>query len=249
MISIFLLMVAGFGGLIAGFGGPGGLPIIAYLYSFASLSTAEVAGTSSSIFVFATIFAISLYYISGDINLSIVWPLVPTTLIGTKLGVWANSFIPRKIFGILISFITISIGLTVVYRELKSLEPVYNLDYRSNFGKFLLGLLGVIVGFLGGVIGIGGPAISIPVLIFLGISPLLAIGAGLVQGFFVTASTATNYALSGNINFNLFIKIAPLYILSQAIGWYIAQKIDTRRLKVLIGSMLTIVGVYIVLTL
>lgn len=242
-------MIVGFiGGLIAGLGGPGGLPVISLLYSQTSLSTAELAGTSSSIFLFATIFASLMYYYSGNINWRIILPLIPPTLIGTAAGTKINSLVPRAVFGGVIAILVTSIGISVVYREIKELEPYIKLRPSSRKGILVISIAGFAVGVLGGIFGIGGPALSIPILIFLGIPALQAIGAGLVQGIFVTSSTATSYILSGNISSEIAIWIGIPYVTSQVAGWYIAQNIETRKLKIAIGGLLTILGPYIVTT-
>lgn len=247
-MSLSFVIVGIIGGLIAGLGGPGGLPVISLLYSQTSLSTAELAGTSSTIFVFATIFASSMYYYSGDINWRIIVPLIPSTLIGTTLGTRINPLVPRAIFGVAIAILITIIGISVAYREIKEFEPYIELNPNSRAGIIAISVLGLAVGVVGGIFGLGGPALSIPILIFLGFPALQAIGAGLVQGIFVTSSAATNYALSGNISSELAIWIGGPYVISQIVGWYTAQNIETGKLKIALGVMLAALGPYILTT-
>lgn len=235
-------------GLIAGLGGPGGLPVISFLYSQTGLSTAEIAGTSSSIFFFATVFASIMYYLSGDVDWKLVVSLVPATLLGTTIGTRINPLISRQIFGLIVAVLITAIGLSVVYREINDIEPSIKVDYTQRNGIALISALSFFIGVIGGVFGIGGPSISIPLLIFLGVPALESIGAGLVQGVFITSSTAVNYAFSGDVNLNTVLIIGLPYILTQIAGWYIAQNIDSKKLKIFLSGMLALLGPYLLTT-
>lgn len=245
-MKFFLILISVFGGLIAGFGASGGVLLVSFLFSVTSLSTAEIAGTSSILFVFASLFVSSMYCYSGDVEWRLIIPLIPATLAGTTIGAQINSLIPREIFGFSLAILVVILGLSIAYRGVKSLEPYYQLEYRNKQGIVILSFLGLLVGVIGGIFGIGGPAITIPALIFLGIPSLKAIGAGMVQGFFVTSSTATNYALSGDISIDILVMIGPPFIISQLGGWYFAQNIEPEKLKAILGIMLAFLGPYII---
>lgn len=249
MNTILAVVVGVVGGFIAGLGGPGGLPVIALFYAHTALSTAELAGTTSTIFVFATIFASAMYHYSGDMDWRIILPLLPTTLLGTAVGTRINPYIPRDIFGVLVAILIVIIGLNVVYREFHELEPLIPVQVETWRGVSMIATIGLIVGIIGGMFGIGGPALSIPALIFLGVPALNAIGAGLVQGIFVTASTSLNYASQGAVSVSLVVLVGAPYVLSQIGGWYVAQRIDTRRLKIALGGMLALLGPYLLTSL
>jgi uncharacterized membrane protein YfcA len=248
MMSAVFVVIGVAGGLIAGLGGPGGIPVIGLLYAQTSLSTAELAGTTSTIFAFATFFASLMYYYSGDIDWRLVASLIPSTLIGTFLGVQINPLVPREVFGLAVALLVVLIGLNVVYREVKGIEAYVDLSYGTRRGLAVISGAGFIVGVVGGVFGIGGPALSIPVLIFLGVPALQAIGAGLVQGIFVASSTATNYVLSGSISTETVLLVGPPYVIAQVAGWYTAQNMETRKLKIALGAMLACLGPYIAAT-
>lgn len=247
MVSVIIL-IGIFSGLIAGMGGPGGIPIISLLYSFEAVGTAEVAGTSSTIFFFASCLATLMYYRSGDINWTLVKYLAPISIIGTLIGSYINNYLPKSVFGYLISIIIFLIGANVVYREYKDVKPFYNLNLSKRSEKIGLLLLGLIVGVIGGLFGIGGPAITVPVLLFLGVSSLEAIGAGLTQGLVITSSTSINYLIREEINFDLFIILGIPFVLSQVIGWYIAHKINPKILKIFLGIMLIFTAPYLLTT-
>lgn len=247
-MEFFVVLVSLFSGLVAGMGGPGGLPIISILYSFEDLTAAQVAGTSSTIFVFASSLASFIYYKSGDVDWNFAKYLAPISVFGTFLGSFVNSYISKPIFGLMISLIIFFVGLNVIYREYNELNAFYSLSIDKKLDKIILLLLGLAVGLIGGIFGVGGPAITVPVLLFLGVSGLEAIGVGLVQALFITSSTSINYFLRGDVNFDLLLIIGVPYVSSQILGWYLAHKINPKMLKVFLGLMLILMAPYILST-
>lgn len=247
-VTLLFILTGIIGGFIAGLGGPGGLPVIGLFYSHTGLSTAGMAGTTSSIFFFATVFASSMYYYSGDVNWKLVLPLIPATLIGTAAGARLNFLLSRQVFGIFVSLLVMVIGAAIVFREYKGLKPVIEVDYTTREGKAVISIIGLAVGIVGGAFGVGGPALSIPLLIFTGVPALQAIGAGLVQGIFVTSSTAINYIFRGEIAVDLVLLVGFPYLFSQIAGWYLAQNIQTRSLKIALGGMLVLLGPYLLVS-
>ncbi|MFQ3308536.1 MAG: putative membrane protein YfcA, partial [Candidatus Nanohaloarchaea archaeon] len=137
-------------------------------------------------------------------------------------------------------------GVIVTYREFNELNSIHDIDLNEKSGKITTVVIGILVGFIGGLTGIGGPALSIPILVIVGIPVLEAIGAGLVQGFFVTTSTAVNYINSGKISTSLLLIMGAPYVLSQIFGWYYAQNTDTRKLKIIVSLFLALSGLYLV---
>ena len=244
---MLFVLLAVFGGVIAGLGGPGGFPVILGLQSLTDLSASVQAGTTSAIFAAATITATALYAYSGDVRKYLVYYMAVPTLFGTPTGVYLNQFLDKSVLGNIIGFLTVLLGAVLVYRETNNIKPVTEIQTEKNRGKLILALVGFGVGVLGGLTGIGGPAITIPLLIALGIPVLEAIGAGLVQGILVTSSSAINYATSGNYAPEYVISIGVPYICSQIIGWYIAQNTEANKLKILVSLFLIPAGIYLLI--
>lgn len=169
------------------------------------------------------------------------------TIFGTPAGVYLNQFLDKSLLGNIIGFLTVLLGAVLVYRETNDIKPVIEIQTDNHRGKIILGLVGFGVGVIGGLTGIGGPAITIPLLIAMGIPVLEAIGAGLVQGIMVTSSSAINYASSGNYSPEFTVMIGVPYVVSQVIGWYIAQNTEAKKLKILVSLFLIPAGLYLLI--
>jgi hypothetical protein len=99
---------------------------------------------------------------------------------------------------------------------------------------FLTGLAG---GFLGGIIG-GAGIISIPVLIFLGLSADSAIATNALTGLGIAASTLPVYHKAGAVRWKTGFKLAPVALLGGLIGASALVRVDASTLTVLVGVLL-----------
>lgn len=242
---IFLILVGVIGGSLGGMGGPTGFLVLSVLIVFTELTHGEIAGTASTMFFIATIFGATLYTLSGDQDWRITLTLVPTAIIGTKLGVHVNGILPEELFRVFIGILAITLGSIIIYREKYNITPMMNLSQKTLKGKSVLGAIGLGVGFIGGVSGLGGPAIAIPLLLIVGIKPLIAITSAISAGVAVTGSTSMSYVLSGSVDYTYVALIGIPFAVSQVAGWKYAHTIETGRLKLVLGAFQLVFGAYL----
>jgi Sulfite exporter TauE/SafE. len=133
-------------------------------------------------------------------------------------------------------------GLVVIYKQYNKLTSAYALSVYSLSGIVVVTLLGLVVGTTGGLTGIGGPALSVPALLILGVPIIQAVSAGIVQSVFMTASTGIRYALTGDIGLILLFTLATPFAVGILIGYRIAHKLDTNILRISLGVFLIIVS-------
>jgi uncharacterized membrane protein YfcA len=236
-VLIGLVLVSSIAGLILGVGGPGGSMLITSLYLMTSLKPSQIAAASSPMILGACVISGSGYLKSGDIDTKIILFLIPTTFIGSQIGVYLSQFISEAVFGYILAFLLASVGLSIIYREIREIKPV-DLDMGKYTGKAVIAFLGLFVGICSGIIGLGGGGISTPVMIALGIPPLIAIGSGLTQSVFATSSTAASYAFKGMVDWQLVTLLGAPFLLSAGIGWYLTRYIDADRIEIVLGVIL-----------
>lgn len=242
-----LVAVAVIGGVLAGMGAPGGTPVIAALFLLTELGPASIAGTASAIFVAASVTATVLYARSGDIDVAVLLPLIPTTIVGTQFGVYLNQYVPRAGFGQLIAVLLLVIGPYLMYREYYDIPAKYTLDVQTWRGRGALAVLGGFVGIIGGLTGIGGLTITVPVLLLLSVPALTAISTGIAQSVFATSATTVGYLSAGVVDFKIAALIGIPFVISQVLGWQIAHRIETDRLVIVLGALFVLLGVYLLL--
>lgn len=242
-----LLCVAVVGGVLAGLGAPGGTALITALFVTTELSPAHIAGTASAIFVAASLTATGLYTKSGDMDLDVLVPLIPTTLLGTQLGVYLNQYLPRDEFGIVIALLLLVVGVYIITREYYDLPVKYTIDPDKWRDRGVLAVLGGIVGTIGGVTGIGGLTLTVPALLLLGVPALVAISTGIAQSVFLTIATTIGYLSAGAVEFELVVVLGVPFVLAQVIGWRIAHIIKTERLVIVLGVVFVILAGYLLI--
>ena len=160
-----------------------------------------------------------------------VFPIAAMMLLFAPLGAYSSSFINEelvKFFFMLLLFYSASM---MMFGKKKALFHV-----ESNF---TLLLVGAIVGFISGLLGVGGGNILIPLLAFLGFAPKkVAVAVSFVVPFSALGSFFT-YATYVPLDWTLLIVVALSAIVGGYIGNYMMQfKLKQEQIKKLMASLL-----------
>jgi uncharacterized membrane protein YfcA len=192
---------------------------IALVPLFNSLGLPLNVAKSFGLFInsMSTITASIMNFLRGVLDIRMALPLAISLLIGTPLGAYSSKFIPPIYVKILLAIFI----LVAVFLMFKKKKAKYN--YTK---KWIMVVLGICVGFLSGLIGVGGGSLILPVLILLGFDAKVA---AYTVSFVIPFST-----LSGFITYLTFTKIDWLMLLDVSaaaiIGGYLGDKIMHYRL-------------------
>lgn len=247
IVLIFISFISGIGITTIG---PGGIFLTIALYSLTAISSGMIAGTVQVAFIFTGIFGSLAYIRSGEIsrdNLMTISILCIGSVAGALSGSWLNQFVSRNLFGVLLGSLAGIVGVIILYREARSLQPILNMDAETRFTKAIYLLLGIILGIFSGLLGIGGPVIAVPALVIIGIPVLYAVAAAQVQSIFIAFFSATGYFLQGQISMLLAILIGLPLTVGVILGWKIAHYINPNKLKATLGIVLLLIAPYLAL--
>lgn len=226
--------------------GPGGIFVTAALYALTSLSSSEIAGTAHAMFLATGLVGSVAYIHSGEIRtgegrvLAIL--LSGSSIVGAVTGSFANALVPRSVFGLLLGGVASSVGIVILYRERRGLEPYTRVDPSIRRGWVGLGILGFTLGVCSGLLGIGGPVLAVPALVVIGVPMLLAVAVAQVQSIFIAMFATAGYLVRGTISLPLAIFVGIPLLAGVVVGWRIAHLIDPARLKLALGVVLVAVG-------
>jgi hypothetical protein len=170
----------------------------------------------------------------------LAWPILVTATILAPAGAWCSQYVPRTTLLILFSvFLLFAASMMVFYRPGKAHRAA---DPHNHGGGSALALglpVGGIAGFVGGLLGVGGGNIIVPVLVWLGIPPK---HASATTSFIVIFSSLAGFA--GHASLGSLNSVLLSYTVAGSIGgallgaWLMTRKLQNRHVKMLIGVLL-----------
>ncbi|MBK5461644.1 TSUP family transporter [Peribacillus butanolivorans] len=107
-------------------------------------------------------------------------------------------------------------------------------------------LAGFIAAFIDSVVG-GGGLISIPALLFTGISPSAALATNKLASSMGSLTSTISFIRAGKVNFKFVMKLFPLTVIGAILGAYVVHFVSPEILKPLILILLVIVAIYTIL--
>jgi uncharacterized membrane protein YfcA len=229
---LVLLAVAG---LLGGIGitaiGPGGvLPTIG-LFLFSGLTPSGVAGTAIVTHVATGLLGTAAYARSGQLRdpgtRRCAAALAGAALVGAPLGVLCNTLVAGRGFGILLACAVVVTGILVWVRDRRAQDGAE----RAQIPLGRTVLIGGVVAVVAGLFGLGGPMLSVPLLVVAGLPVLSSLAAAQAQSIVIASVGTVAYVLHGSVDWRLAALVGIPELVGVLIGWRIAHAIPARRLK------------------
>ncbi|MFB6791520.1 sulfite exporter TauE/SafE family protein [Streptomyces olivaceus] len=248
--SATVLIALGLLGLVGGIGitavGPGGvLPTIG-LFALTSLSPAQVAGTAVVTHVATGALATAAYTRSGQLRepatrrTAVVLSLA--ALAGTPLGVLVNSSVSKRMFGIVLGVLVAGAAGLVLLRERRAATVP-----RAHPSTPTVAVLGFSVAVAAGIVGIGGPMLTVPLLVALGVPVLESLAAAQAQSVVVAGVGTLGYVAHGAVDWPLAALVGVPELAGVLLGWRIARALPARHLKYALVTTLFALAPYLAL--
>jgi uncharacterized protein len=240
---IVLVALAAFG-LVAGIGitavGPGGVLATAGLFLCTDLPPATVAGTAIVTNVATGLVGSFAYLRSGHLaepnTARTARVLAGTAVVGTPVGVLANFLVPGRFFGLLLASFVVVVALLVWVRQRKDA-----VDRQPHLSMAVLAGGGVAIAVVSGMFGVGGPLLTVPLLVAVGTPMLSAVAASQVQSVIISTVGAAGYLSQGSIDWRLAAVVGVPELCGVLIGWQVARRVPGRHLiRVMIAALLVV---------
>jgi uncharacterized membrane protein YfcA len=229
-------------GLVGGGGSILAVPLLVYLVG---VTNPHVAIGTSAIAVAANAAAnLANHSRAGNVK----WRCALVFSVAGVIGALGGSTLGKMVDGqkllALFAVLMIVVGALMLRKRSGGGEPTVRLS-RENFPK-LVGI-GLATGALSGFFGIGGGFLIVPGLIIAtGMPILFAIGSSLVAVTAFGLTTASNYALSGLIDWTLAALFIGGGVLGGLLGARSAKHLSTKRgaLNTVFASLIFVVAAY-----
>ncbi|MDG3010373.1 sulfite exporter TauE/SafE family protein [Rhodococcus sp. D2-41] len=248
--SVPLLAVLALLGLLGGIGitalGPGGvLPTIG-LFALTDLSASAVAGTAIVTHIATGALGTLAYTRSGQLRQPhtrrTALVLAGAAVVGTPIGVVVNTLVSKHVFGIILAVIVGGVALLLWYRETRAPSAGRHPHVAVVAG------LGFAVAVLSGIVGIGGPMLTVPLLIACGVPVLESLAAAQAQSIVIATVGTIGYAAHGTIDWALAAIVGIPELAGVIVGWKIAHALPTRTLKYALIVALLALAPYLALS-
>lgn len=243
--AILLVIIALIGGIGTTALGPGGVLVTIGLFLLTDLSPAEIAGTTIVVHIGAGLIGGLAYLRSGQLRerrtRALAAILALTALVGTPAGFLLNSRMSGAVFGILLALMVMAVGISVLIRE-------RNQRHRPPGTAPRLGTMpsraavGLVTAVASGMFGIGGPVLSVPILVVGGVPILQAIAASQVQSIVVGATGLAAYAGQEATIWPLVALVGIPQLAGVVIGWKVARALPRRPLTYALATALILLG-------
>ncbi|MCK5671784.1 MAG: sulfite exporter TauE/SafE family protein [Spirochaetales bacterium] len=176
-------------------------------------------------------------------------PIIITSIIGAPLGARLSYYVNNDLLRIcFISFLIFAAAMMFFYKSNKQkVEGSLELSLK---GIIISSIFGLVVGFIGGLIGVGGGNIILPVLIALGIKPKEAIGTTALIVIFSSMSGFVSHLEFGNPDILFVLITAAASIVGAVIGsWLMTDKLKPDVIKKILGIILIAVALKMIINL
>jgi uncharacterized membrane protein YfcA len=201
-------------------------------------------GTALFSFLFTGLLGTYLYQRHGSIDWGLTWPVCLGSVAFAFLGARLNAQSPAPLLNVLLACIIIFAGVYALFPA-KGGTAVRRPGDRKQLALLLS--IGSGVGFASGLTGVGGPVLSVPLMVIAGFHPLTSIATSQVIQIAAASSGSFGYAMSGNIHFDPAWWVTLLELAGAALGARLAHSMPTGMLKKTVSLVCIVVGAYILL--
>jgi len=248
-MAILMFVIALVGGFCITTIGPGGIFVTIALFALLPLDPSTVAGTASATFIATGIVGSMGYLRSGQLGtkeaMKGAFILSIASVIGAFVGSQINTLLDAATFAVLLGLFVFFTGLLILYRQKNKLAPEKKLQMDTVKGMLYLGGVGIAVGLPGGLLGVGGPVLAVPILVVLGVPMLLSVALAQVQSIFISGMATAGYMIHDAVDWWLALFLVIPLLIGTVAGWMAAQKIRAARLQIFLAVVLVILGVYL----
>lgn len=250
-LILILVTIAFVGGICITTIGPGGIFVTIALFVLLDLGPSTVAGTASATFIATGIVGSLAYLRSGELSgpgvrrSAVLLSLA--SVVGAFFGAQLNTTLDKELFGMLLGGFVLITGLIIMVRQRLGLTTVDGFDLDSTKGSIAMVGVGLLVGLPGGLLGVGGPVLAVPLMVVLGVPMLVGVALAQVQSIFISVFATFGYALHGAIDWKLAILVGIPLLIGTVVGWWLARRINPERLKMGLALVLLALGGYLLL--
>jgi uncharacterized protein len=233
-LGLLLPGLAAVVGVLIGMVGVGGVLLPPGLVA-AGLSPQEATATSTWAFLFTGVVGTVAYTTRGVVP----WPMLGRLAVGLVPGAFAgaraNAVLPPALVLVILAALALAVGVHQLLPR--------TVGGERSLGTGLLVAVGAAVGFGSALTGTGGPVLLIPVLLALGVGPLVSVAVSQAAQVPVVVSGSAGYVSAGLTDVWLGSLLGVVAAAGVVAGAVVATRIRADRLRVIVALACIVTGV------
>jgi uncharacterized membrane protein YfcA len=235
MTGFWVGIAAGFMGGLVGVGG--GVIMTPLMTEILKFKQREAHGTSLVAVVFTALAASVVYYAHGSVDIMVSILLAALALTTVRLGARYCNVLPeyllKRYYGVLLLFVAILLfAKPYLPHIIDANSPIW-----LRWG--LLVIIGVITGFISGMMGVGGGTFMVPMMVlFIGIRQVDAQGISLLSMIPASALGAWTHWKMGNVKTQILAGLVAGVLLGAYSGGSFAHCLPENTLRVVFALLL-----------
>ena len=235
------MLISAFGvGTLIGAAGIGGILLIPALAAFAGLSIHAAMATALFTFAFTGLTGTIMFQRRGSIDWAVTQPVLIGAVFFAFIGAWVNSLTGPGALAMILAAVIIFAGVYTLARWHGIPQPAFAGRRRAQ--NILLLALGAIAGFGSGLTGVGGPALSVPLMVLCGFPALTSIGTSQVIQIVAAVSGTLGNLKYGTIDFHVAATVTLLEMLGVLLGARIVHAVNADLLRKFVAVLCIAVG-------
>ena len=241
MPDLAWLLAIAFGvGTLIGAVGIGGVLLIPALTAFAGLPIQTAMATALFTFTFTGIVGTVMFQRRGSIDWPRARPVLLSAVVFAFVGAWANSIARPTVLALVLAGIIIFAGVYTLATWSGKGEPAFRNSPRAQ--RILLLAVGAVSGFGSGLTGVGGPALSVPLMVLFGFPALVSIGVSQVIQIVAAISGTLGNLRYGSIDFGIAFAVTCVEVAGVFVGVWLAHAVSASLLRKGVAVLCLVVG-------
>jgi len=194
-------------------------------------------------FAFTGVTGTIMFQRRGSIDWRVTRPVLLGAVFFAFVGAWVNSLTGPGALALILAGIIIFAGVYTLARWHGMPHPAFAGHPRAQ--NFLLLALGAIAGFGSGLTGVGGPALSVPLMVLCGFPALTSIGTSQVIQIVAAVSGTLANLKYGTIDYGVAATVTLLEIAGVFAGARIVHAINADLLRKFVAVLCVAVGTWL----
>jgi len=227
-------------GVFIGAIGIGGVLLVPSLTYLGGLGVHIAVASCNLSYLFTGLIGGTLYARKGSIRWSMAGWLFAGAMPGAYLGAATLSMLPGTAIELIIGALIIFAGVNALAKNAGDTST------RDSLSNLQLAIIGLATGFGSALTGTGGPLILVPIMVWLELPVLTAIGLSQVIQVPIALLATVGNVIHGEIDAWLGVGLAVVLMVGVAIGAHVAHRLSARFLKRIVAVTLIGVGILII---